>query len=274
MKNSVFQRTTVSMPKGVLVTGTDTSAGKTMFASALLHAIHTSLQISTAGFKPVASGLEHNHAGHLSNPDLEYLEQASSVKVDRDLLCPYLFSTACAPHMAAELDNTEIHENIILSAAEKIFSAADFVTVEGAGGFMVPLRLPSSPQSHDGYGLDDLFATLSGLYGIGAVVVVGMRLGCINHARLTVQALQARGIPLAGWVANCLYSQGAFIQGNIEALDAIMPCERLATMPYMKEGQNERNTIEQAASHLNANLILQRIRRTMHEHQQNAPHPE
>lgn len=266
MNKSVFPRTTVSTPKGLLITGTDTSAGKTMFCSALLHAVHSSLQISTAGFKPVASGLEHNHAGQLNNPDLEYLKQASSVSLNPELMCPYQFSTACAPHMAAELDNMVIQENVIIDAADKVFANADFVAIEGAGGFMVPLRMPTAAHRNDGYGLDDLFATLSKRYSIGAVVVVGMRLGCINHAQLTVQALQKRNIPIAGWVANCLYSQGAFVQGNIETLEKLLPCERLATLPYIREGQSERNTIEQAATHLNANLILQRVRRAMSEY--------
>lgn len=256
-----IQRNTVAIPKGVLITGTDTDAGKTLFTSALLHAVHNSLGVTTAGFKPVASGLQPNEAGKLVNPDIEYLSRSSSLRLEAEDMCPYQFDTACAPHIAAELDNIEIDEERIFHAATKLFNIADFVAVEGAGGFTVPLRLPHRQDA--GYGLDDVFSTLANQHNIGVIVVVGMRLGCINHARLTVQAIQAKGIPVVGWVANCLYSQGALIESNIATLDALLPCERLATIPHIKGKDSVQQKIQATANHLNANLILQRISRVV-----------
>lgn len=252
-------RTAPPAPKGVLVTGTDTDAGKTLFSSALLHAVSTELKLSTTGFKPVASGLTENKDGSFSNLDVDFLSRGSSLVLDDSIMCPYQLRTACAPHIAAELDGVQIDKERILECANTVFFQADFTVVEGAGGFMVPLTLES--QGDTAYGLDDLFVEISSKHQIGAIIVVGMRLGCINHARLTAYAIQQRGIPLLGWVANCLYSNGAFVQDNIACLEELLPCPRLVTLPHLEfpEGSRKRQIIEKAASHIPAAALMQRM---------------
>lgn len=193
------------MSQAYFIVGTDTNVGKTYVASALVkHFADTGLK--AVGMKPVASGCELNDCNELVNEDVTVLTNASNVSTPLDLINPYRFAPAIAPHIAAEQAGVEIELSKILQAYEQLSSLADVVIVEGAGGFYVPLNKTET------------LADLAVLLNIPVILVVGMRLGCINHALLTVEAIQARGLKLAGWIANEIAPNFAMFDENLASL--------------------------------------------------------
>jgi dethiobiotin synthetase len=175
------------------VIGTDTNVGKTYIASALIqHFVKAGLK--TVGMKPVASGCtssqQNGWQGELVNDDVITLSKASNLTATLDLINPYRFAPAIAPHIAAEQAGIVMHSDVVMRAYEQLARMADVVIVEGAGGFFVPINAHET--------LADTAVKLD----IPIILVVGMRLGCINHALLTVEAVKTRGLTLAGWVAN------------------------------------------------------------------------
>ncbi|HEY3433695.1 MAG TPA: dethiobiotin synthase [Rhodocyclaceae bacterium] len=197
------------------ITGTDTEIGKTFVSSALLHRFSQSGQ-RVVGMKPVAAGLD----GKRLNEDVEQLIAASTVKADRALVNPFAFKSAIAPHLAAAEEGRDIRFAPIHQALSQLQQQADVVLVEGVGGFRVPL----GPEGDSA----DLAQTL----GLPVILVVGLRLGCISHALLTVEAIAARGLPLVGWVANCVDPLMQRAQKNIATLDELIVAPRLGTIPY------------------------------------------
>lgn len=171
-----------------LVTGTDTGVGKTLASVALMRAWR-SRGLVVAGMKPVASGADTTAAGP-RNDDALQLAAESSRDWPYPTVNPYTFLPAIAPHIAAAEAGVEIASGTIHEAFRTLQAGSDVVVVEGAGGVLVPL----------GPGLS--FADLAGALGLEVIVVVGLRLGCLNHALLTVEALERRGLPLAGWIGN------------------------------------------------------------------------
>jgi dethiobiotin synthetase len=171
------------------IIGTDTNVGKTYVASALIK-YFTASGLSVIGMKPVASGCQLNEKFELINEDVVDLMSASNVSVSLDLINPYRFVPAIAPHIAAEQAGVHINLNKIKQSYEQLASLADVVIVEGAGGFYVPLNKLET--------LADLVVLLN----IPVILVVGIRLGCINHALLTVESIESRGLKLSGWIAN------------------------------------------------------------------------
>ncbi len=196
------------------VAGTDTEIGKTFITCALLHAF-TAQGIRAAGMKPIAAGTDSE--GH--NEDVEQLLAAMPVKPARELVNPYLFAPAIAPHIAAAEVLREIEIGPIRAAFNTLQTQADAVLVEGVGGFLVPLG------TH--YDAADLACDLS----LPVILVVGMRLGCINHALLTRDAIAARGLHIAGWVANCIDPAMNRLAENIETLKARLPAPLLGIVP-------------------------------------------
>ena len=194
------------------VTGTDTGVGKTMVACALLHAFAVQGK-SVVGMKPVTAGCEETPQG-LRNNDVELLIAASTIKAPRHMVNPYALIPSIAPHIAAQQAGIEIKLAVIKTAFEQLRKTAEVVVVEGVGGFKVPLN--SRQDSAD----------LAGLLGLPAILVVGMRLGCLNHALLTLGAIVDSGLKLAGWVANCIDPHMAALQENLRALE-----ERLGRPP-------------------------------------------
>ncbi len=193
------------MAQSYFVVGTDTHVGKTYIASALIrHFVDAGFQ--TIGMKPVASGCELNAQGECLNEDVQALSAASNVQAPLDLINPYRFTPAIAPHIAAGQIGVVIDVDVITHAYDELSQLADVVVVEGAGGFMVPLNATET--------LADLALKLN----IPIVLVVGMRLGCINHALLTVEAIKARGLTLAGWVANQVDADMPMFAENIASL--------------------------------------------------------
>jgi dethiobiotin synthetase len=193
------------MAQAYFVIGTDTNVGKTYVASALVqHFVQSGLK--TVGMKPVASGCELNQQGELINEDSLALINVSNVKAPLDLINPYRFKPAIAPHLAAEQVGVAVKLDSIIQAYQQLTTLAEMVVVEGAGGFFVPLNQTET--------LADLAMQLN----IPIILVVGMRLGCINHALLTVEAIQARGLSLAGWVANQIDPGFDMFKENLSSL--------------------------------------------------------
>jgi dethiobiotin synthetase len=202
------------MTKGYFVTGTSTGVGKTLVSCALLHAF--ALRGKTAvGMKPVASG-----CGDGRGADMELLAAASTVTAPSELLNPYALIQPIAPHIAAQQAGIEIDVDTIHQSWLKLKTIADVVIVEGIGGFLVPLN-----DHQDG---GDMAQAL----GLPVVLVVGMQLGCLNHALLTARAVRAAGLVLAGWVANRIDPQMAVFDENVLALEQRLDCPLLAVLPF------------------------------------------
>ena len=218
---------TASRPQGFFITGTDTGVGKTLIACALLHAC-AARGLRAAGMKPVASGARRVR-GALCNEDVESLTAASNVTASRAHVNPYCFEPPIAPHIAARLAGARIELSAIERAYRSLAVAADIVVVEGVGGFRVPLN----ERADTG----DLAARLE----LPVVLVVGMRLGCLNHALLTANAIAASGLELAGWVANCIDPEMRRLDGNIAALAERLPAPLVATLPWEPSATPESN---------------------------------
>lgn len=190
--------------RGCFVAGTDTGVGKTQVSAALLHWC-TSQGWRSAGFKPVAAGTEFLN-GQWVNEDVRALREAGSVRLSETEVGPLQFAAACAPEIAAALEGRAIDPATLVSAVRHLAGRADALVVEGVGGFCVPL----------GPGWDT--ADLASAIGLPVILVVGLRLGCLNHALLTAEAIRARGLLVAGWVANTLGPDMAHGAANIASL--------------------------------------------------------
>jgi dethiobiotin synthetase len=179
-----------TVPAAHFVIGTDTGIGKTLVSCALLRALNRR-GVVAVGMKPVASGAWTDGAGVLRNEDADALAAVSVPGHAASLTSPYLFSAPLAPHVAARRERRGIERAVILEAFRQLSVSVEHVIVEGVGGFVVPFS--------DTYTSADLAADI----GAPLVLVVGLRLGCINHALLTAEAARGRGLTIAGWVANC-----------------------------------------------------------------------
>jgi len=203
------------------VTGTDTEIGKTLISSAILHGL-VQAGVKAAGMKPIAAGADMRD-GLLHNDDVAQLVAASNVALPRELVVPYLLREPAAPQRAAELEGVVIEEQRILAAHARIVEQVDAVVVEGVGGFRVPLS--------DRFDTADLAQRL----GLPVVLVVGLRLGCINHALLTADAIKARGLKLAGWVANLADPRMRHSEANLDALSLRLGAPLLGYVPRLQQ---------------------------------------
>ena len=198
------------------VTGTDTDVGKTLISCALLHAF-AEQGYRVIGMKPVAAGgcddNEHNE-------DAKKLRASSNVQASFGQINPYCFARAVAPHLAARFVGVSINLDRIVQSFGELAAQSDVVIVEGAGGFKVPLN--------DHQNIADLAIRLE----LPVILVVGMRLGCINHALLTVDAVEASGLKLAGWVANVVDANMAMQVENITALKLRIAAPLLGVVHY------------------------------------------
>jgi dethiobiotin synthetase len=203
---------------GLFITGTDTGVGKTLIASALLRAFALS-GLRAVGMKPVATGCLVD-APDRANEDVAALVAASNVSVPIDLLNPYCFEPAIAPHIAARQAGTTISLAKIHECYRSLSGIADRVVVEGAGGLLVPLTK------------DEDWGDLVRCLELSVVLVVGMRLGCLNHALLTAEAIRGRDLPFAGWVANRIDPAMPCFEDNLDTLRRKLPAPLIAVMPY------------------------------------------
>lgn len=206
--------------QGLFVTGTDTEIGKTVVSAGLIHLLAAGRRV--AGMKPVASGAQSTPRG-LRNGDALHLIDAANVEADYETVNPYCFVPPIAPHVAAAEAGAEIRTERILACARALGANADALVVEGVGGWQVPLG--------PGFGVPDLARRL----GLPVVLVVGLRLGCINHARLSAESIRAAGCRLAGWVGNAPAAGPMAREAeNIETLEALLPVPCWGIVPYLE----------------------------------------
>lgn len=221
------------MKQGYFVTGTDTGVGKTLVSAALVH--HFAQQgFKSAGMKPVAAGCQMA-GGVLLSDDVLQLQQASNVDLPRETVNPYAFEPPLAPHIAAQMAGVHIELGLLHAAFKKAAEAVDVLVVEGVGGFRVPLNDQEDT------------ADLATLLRLPVILVVGMRLGCLSHALLTAEAVAARGLRLAGWVANGIDPEMAVQQENLQALQHRISAPCLAVISF-----REKPDFRDAASILDA----------------------
>ncbi|OOZ36555.1 dethiobiotin synthase [Solemya velesiana gill symbiont] len=209
------------MGNSYFITGTDTECGKTEVTLGLMHLLQ-SRDWRVLGMKPIASGADKAPAG-LRNEDAVRIRRQASLSVSCELVNPYAFEPPIAPHLAAEQAGVEIDIEKILLYYQKLSHLADSVIVEGVGGWQVPL----GPEST----VSDLAAEL----GLPVILVVGLKLGCINHALLTAESIKARGLELAGWVANVADSEMLEPEGNLESLKPRIQAPLLGFVPRMEQ---------------------------------------
>ncbi|HEY5682563.1 MAG TPA: dethiobiotin synthase [Sulfuricaulis sp.] len=210
------------MNRGWFITGTDTGVGKTQVSCILLRAL-VGAGKSAVGMKPVASGCHATESGWRSDDALELI-QAGSVSIDYADVNPYALASACAPQFAAQEMGVEIRLEKILDSFERLKEKSSWVVVEGVGGWRVPLGevLTMADVARD--------------MQLPVILVIGLRLGCLNHALLTVEAIRRDGLELAGWVANAIDPTMTHAQENIQALEKRLPAPLLGSFPYRRPG--------------------------------------
>lgn len=208
-------------PLAYFITGTDTGVGKTLISSALIHGF-VQRGYNAVGMKPVAAGCELQD-GELMSEDVAQLISASNVAAPLRQVNPYAFLPPIAPHIAAEQEGVTISLEVIVHAYRQLSAQAEVVIVEGVGGFCVPL------------GSDIDMADLAQQLGLPVILVVGMRLGCLNHALLTAGAITARGLKLAGWVANQLDPQMNVFEENLQSLKERLAAPCLGVLPWLAD---------------------------------------
>ncbi|QTS83922.1 dethiobiotin synthase [Coxiella endosymbiont of Amblyomma nuttalli] len=200
------------------ITGTDTGIGKTYVSVALLRKFNNE-GFSTFGMKPIASGCHRiNHK--LYNKDALALQKVSSIKKAYEYINPFAFEAPIAPHIASQLNNQSVEKHKVVDIINRTFRIpADVFVIEGVGGWFVPLNEK------------ELMSDVVKLLNIPVILVVGIRLGCLNHALLTVAAIRQAKIPLVGWVANCLQPDMSVLAENIETLKNQIRASCLAVLP-------------------------------------------
>ena len=229
------------MATGLFVNGTDTGVGKTVVACALLRVLARE-GLRVVGFKPVAAGAETTGQG-LRNDDALRLAAASSVEASYEEVNPIALEPAIAPHIAAEHSGVSIDGSRLTAAHGQLASRADVVVTEGAGGWLVPT------------GPDASLADLAAAIGDPVVMVVGMRLGCINHALLTAASIRAHGLPLAGWVDNRIDPDMPVLQENLATLDARLDAPRIGSVSWLA-GLAPDRLIQHAATGIDRDRLL------------------
>ncbi|MGC3981206.1 MAG: dethiobiotin synthase [Steroidobacteraceae bacterium] len=205
------------MTKALFVTGTDTGVGKTWVATTLLHALRAQGK-KVVGMKPIASGSERTVQG-LRNEDALALQAAANVQAEYELINPYCFEPAIAPHLAAQRAGVNIELSVLMQTYQRLTERADVVVVEGAGGWRVPVA--------DGY-----FSDFPEALSMDVVLVVGLRLGCLNHAVLTAEAIQRGPCRLLGWVGNHLPEPFNEAPENLATLRQRLSAPCLGVLPY------------------------------------------
>lgn len=206
------------MTQGYFVTGTDTGIGKTWSTVALMQYFKNQGK-KVIGMKPVASGCDELD-GQLRNEDALLLQKHASIALPYQEINPYAFAMPVSPHIAAEKAGVEIELDSILDKYQQLEKKADIVLVEGVGGWLVPLNAHQS------------VADLAGTLGLPIIIVVGVRLGCINQAKLTFAAIQQTGLKCHGWIASCVEQDMLMLDENIQTLSQSTEIPLLAVFPY------------------------------------------
>lgn len=205
------------------ITGTDTEIGKTLASAALLTKL-ADAGYRAAGLKPIAAGTLAGTPTR-TNEDVEQLRAAASVSLPLATVCPWLLDAPMSPHLAAAREGVTITLQPILDALAQAKACADAVVVEGVGGFRVPLS--------DDFDTAEMTVAL----GLPIVLVVGLRLGCLNHAALTAEAIAARGLHLVGWVGNVVDPAMAALDENVATLRRWISAPHLGTIPRLPRAE-------------------------------------
>jgi dethiobiotin synthetase len=239
----------MSAPLSLFVTGTDTEIGKTLVSCALLRGF-TRAGLGAAAMKPIAAGA-YERDGLWRNEDADQLDAAASVPLPPEIRTPYLLKEPAAPHVAAALDGVALDIARIVDCHAQALTQADVVVVEGVGGFRVPLN-----DTHD-------TADLALALDLPVVLVVGMRLGCINHALVTADAIASRGLDIAGWIANRVDPAMRFAGENVDAIRTWLDREHRAPLigvvPHLASCAPEARA-DAAADHVDTTTLLQTLR--------------
>ncbi len=280
--------TTAPPLRGCFITGTDTEVGKTAISVGLL-CLLSRQGVRAAGYKPVAAGAvwrasagaagaasagDYPHAndpGYWHNGDVEALLAASAIDLTRAEVCPCLLEEACAPHLAARLEGGSIDPLALIDGAHRLMPRCDALVVEGVGGFCVPLVVGDAAADALGlgqtaplgggafdaedWGADDLAVALD----LPVILVVGVRLGCINHALLTAQSVAASGLRLAGWVANRIDAQMPHAPDNIATIGRALQRRHGAPLLGVIEFMSP-PIAERVADQLDAAAVLRMLR--------------
>ena len=218
--------------KGFFITGTDTEVGKTLIAGALILKLQEMGQ-KTIGFKPVAAGLKEVN-GKLLNDDIETLLKISRLvnpELNEQDICPYILHEPAAPHLVAKKLGLFLDPKVMLESYKSILTKAESVVVEGAGGFLVPVN--------EKYTLGDFAKELN----LPVILVVNIKLGCINHALLSIEAIQSKGFSVYGWVANLSQKASEYSTENIESLERILQLNYgvnlIGKVPFLEDLNSE-----------------------------------
>lgn len=230
----------MSPGRGIFVTGTDTGVGKTLVACCLLE-ILSAAGIRTGAFKPVAAGARHTSEGW-RNEDAERLIEHSSAAFDYAEVNPVTLPDAVAPHIAAARAGMDLEIPPLLRAYQAMGRRAECIVTEGAGGWLVPL------------GRGETMADLATAIGSPVLLVVGLRLGCLNHALLTVEAVRRRGLEVAGWVGNCLDPAMPELDANVATLDDVLGAPRLGLVPWI-EAEDHASLVTRAVDAIDLDRI-------------------
>jgi len=202
---------------GFFITGTDTGVGKTLVAVAVTRAL-VARGLRTAVMKPVAAGGLRTPDGLFNDDALELLA-ASNVKAPYEDVNPWMLSMPASPHLAACADGVTIRQDRIVAALDKLTAVSDLVIVEGAGGWLAPISATET------------MADVAVKMALPVILVVGVRLGCLNHALLTRAAIRARGMVFAGWIANQLATAMPLADANIDSLENRFGVAPLGVVP-------------------------------------------
>ncbi|WP_100641911.1 dethiobiotin synthase [Alteromonas facilis] len=225
------------------VTGTDTDVGKTLISAALLKAF-AAHNMKCVGYKPISAGCTL-HNGQLENEDAVLLKTCGNVDVSLSQVNPIAFEPPIAPHIAASevqqsIDVETLHRGIQVLKEKK----PDVLLTEGAGGWLLPINRNVT--------LADVIEPLD----MQIVIVFGMRLGCLNHALLTVEAIQSRGFKIAGWVANHLSTDMPYAQQNIETLCDFIDAPLLGEVPYFDGANSPMEKVALVQSHIDISPLI------------------
>lgn len=205
---------------GLFITGTDTDVGKTWVAAALMAALRAR-GLRVAGMKPVACGGIETESGVVNEDVLTLLRESSDPAPPRSLMNRYAFAQPIAPHLAAALQHDTIDIGAIIDDLRQLRAGADVVVLEGAGGWEVPISA------------SETVADIARACELPVVLVVGIRLGCLNHALLSSRAIADSGLPFAGWIANRIDPQARSVDENIDTLRRRIPAPLLGTIPHL-----------------------------------------
>ena len=210
------------MKRGIFIVGTDTGVGKTLAACAILHLCEKQ-GLRAVGMKPVAAGFSPDEK---ISEDARLLMKASNIRADLRDVNPISLASPIAPHIAAVRENAKMEWAAIESAYRRLAAAADFVVVEGVGGLKTPLRFNSDADDFDA-------SQMAKRFGLPIALVVGIRLGCLNHAILTAESIAACGLHLAGWIGVRVDSRMEAAEENIASLSRLIPAPNWGIIPYL-----------------------------------------